>query len=208
VLNPGYSHLNEEFERMRMRLSDPHSRDALGCPVPELQRDMLDMLLRSLRSETLPGPRRLILRSVSWHEARSFIAQHHSHLPPPQGWKFGCGVEDRLGLVGVVVVGRPVARRLDDGATLEITRLCTLAGARNAASLLLGAACRAAQSLGYRRIVTYTLADEEAACCKAAGFLPVADSRGGHWSRRSRRRRDAHPTGAKIRWERRLSPKE
>ncbi|MBW3601007.1 MAG: hypothetical protein KY475_27540 [Planctomycetes bacterium] len=200
-----HSHLDEEFARLRARLFDPASYDARGDPAPDLQRDMLDMLLRSLRSETVPRPRRFRLRSLTWGEARAFIQRHHSHHVPPQGWKFGCGAEDELGLVGVVVVGRPVSRRLDVGATLEVTRLCTLAGARNAASLLLGAACRAAKALGYRRVVTYTLAEEDGTCCRAAGFTRAANTAGGRWSRRSRRRTDAHPTGAKIRWERQLS---
>jgi hypothetical protein len=40
--------------------------------------------------------------------------------------------------------------------------------------------------------VTYTLAEEEGACCKAADFLLIAVSTGGRWSRRSRRPRDVH----------------
>lgn len=97
-------HLDSEFDRMRHRLLDPAAWSA-SCPVPELQRDMLDMLLRSLRSETLGQPGKLLMRPVTWHEARAFIARHHSHHLPPQGWKFGCGIEDRLGLVGVVGTG-------------------------------------------------------------------------------------------------------
>ena len=144
------------------------------------------------------------MRPVTWHEARAFIARHHAHHLPPQGWKFGCGIEDRLGLVGVATVGRPVSRHLDDGQTLEITRLCTLAGAWNAASRLLAAACRASQALGYRRLVTYTLASEDGTCCRAAGFKRVAQSAGGLWSRRRRPRRDRQPLESKIRWERQL----
>jgi hypothetical protein len=106
--------------------------------------------------------------------------------------------------VGVVTVGRPVARHLDDGQTVEVTRLCTLAGAKNAASKLLAAAGRAAQALGYRRIVTYTLSSEDGICCRAAGFKRVAQSAGGRWSRRRRPRRDRHPLEGKIRWERQL----
>jgi hypothetical protein len=147
-------HLDEEFARMRQRLLDPASRDAHGDPLPELQADMLDMLLRSLRSEVLPRPgRRLCVRPVSWAEARAFIRRHHAHHPAPQGWKFGCGVEDALGLVGVVTVGRPVAPRRDYGRTREVTRLCTLAGVKNAASRLLGAACRSGGSALHVRSV-------------------------------------------------------
>ncbi|GLI00644.1 XF1762 family protein [Phytohabitans aurantiacus] len=58
-------------------------------------------------------------------------------------------------LVGVAIVGRPVARHLDDGLTLEVTRVAT-DGHRNACSLLYAAAWHAAKALGYRRLITYT----------------------------------------------------
>lgn len=200
----GHCHLDVEFERMRQRLLEPDSRDKHGSPLPELQRDMLELLVRSLRSQCLFRPARLTVRSVSLSEAKSFVARHHAHAPAPVGWKFGCGIEDALGLVGVVMVGRPVARGLDDGQTLEIIRLCTLAGAGHAASILLGAACRAAKALGYQRIVTYTRRDEEGACCKAAGFQPAASVRGRRWSCKSRPRPDRHEIIDRVRWERRL----
>jgi hypothetical protein len=200
-----HCHLDNEFARMRKRLLDPASRDAHGNPAPQLQRDMLEMLVRSLRSECLLPPRDLKLRAISLSEAQAFVARHHSHSPAPQGWKFGCAIEDRLGLLGVVMVGRPVARHLDDGQTLEVIRLCTLAHAQHVASRLLAAACRAAKALGYRRMVTYTPRDEEGTCCKAAGFVPAAQVKGRRWSCRSRPRRDPHEISDRIRWERRLA---
>lgn len=199
-----YCHLNGEFERMRQRLLEPGARDEFGTPRPELQRDMLEMLVRSLRSECLFRPSRLAVRSISLAEAQAFVTRHHAHALAPVSWKFGCGIDDRLGLVGVVMVGRPVARGLDDGQTLEITRLCTLAGAQHAASILLGAACRAAKALGYRRVVTYTRQDEDGVCCKAAGFTPASTVRGRRWSCKSRPRRDRHEIIDRVRWERLL----
>jgi hypothetical protein len=59
----------------------------------------------------------------------------------------------------VAIVGRPVARHLDDGWTREVTRLCT-DSTPNACSKLYGAAWQAAKSLGYIRLITYTLPDE------------------------------------------------
>nr|WP_236652145.1 XF1762 family protein [Streptacidiphilus neutrinimicus] len=70
-------------------------------------------------------------------------------------------------------MGRPVARHLDDGQTLEVTRTCS-DGVRNANSLLLGAAWRAARALGYTRLVTYTQAEESGASLRAAGWRVVA----------------------------------
>jgi hypothetical protein len=62
-------------------------------------------------------PRMLRVRSIGFAEARSFVARHHAHALPPMGWKFGCGVDDALGLVGVVMVGRPIGRALNDEQT-------------------------------------------------------------------------------------------
>jgi len=103
-------------------------------------------------------------------------------------------------VVGVAIIGRPVARRLDDGYTAEVTRLCT-DGTRNACSLLYGAAWRAARSLGYRRLITYTLPEEGGSSLRGAGWKPVAVTRGGSWSRSGRPRVDMHPTQEKLRWE-------
>lgn len=65
---------------------------------------------------------RLELQPITFPEACEFIRLHHSHHLPPQGWKFGVAVSDGSGIVGVVTVGRPVARYLDNGWTLEIGR--------------------------------------------------------------------------------------
>lgn len=40
---------------------------------------------------------------------------------------------------------------------------------------------------------------------RASGFVPVARSKGGSWSREGRERTDQAPTGRKVRWERGLS---
>ncbi|MFF7532971.1 XF1762 family protein [Streptomyces bobili] len=50
----------------------------------------------------------------------------HRHHARPQGHKFSIGLLDATGTrVGVAIVGRPVARHLDDGWTLEVTRPAT-----------------------------------------------------------------------------------
>lgn len=68
------------------------------------------------------------------------------------------------------MAGRPVARFFDDGLTLEVNRTCT-DGTRNANSMLYGAVRRVAWGMGYRRIITYTQADESGASLRAAGFV-------------------------------------
>ena len=140
------------------------------------------------------------MQPVSYAEACAFIAQHHRHHLPPQGWKFGIAVNNGEKVVGVVTVGRPVARMLDDGVTLEVTRCCT-DGTRNAASVLYGAARRATFALGYKRLITYTLASEPGTSLKTAGWREIGRAGGGSWSREDRKRIDTAPTGQKTLWE-------
>ena len=142
----------------------------------------------------------LSLQPIDYAEACAFVAQHHRHHLPPQGWKWGVAVNDGANVVGVITVGRPVARMLDDGLTLEVTRCCT-DGTRNAASMLYGAAWRAARALGYRRLITYTLVEEPGTSLRAAGWKELYVTAGGSWSRASRKRVDLHPTGQKRLWE-------
>jgi hypothetical protein len=98
----------------------------------------------------------------------------HRHHGPPAGCKFCIGAaDDEDVLRGVVIVGRPVARFLDDGLTLEVTRTAT-DGTRNACSLLYAAAWRAAKPLGYRRLVTYTQSGESGVSLRAAGWRVIA----------------------------------
>jgi len=142
----------------------------------------------------------LELQPVSWKEACEFIKRHHSHHKPPTGWKFGIAVNNGKEVVGVVTVGRPVARHLDDGYTLEVNRCCTN-GTPNAASMLYGAACRASFALGYKRLITYILESEKGTSLKAAGWKVIGVAGGGKWNRKTRPRIDLHPSGQKKLWE-------
>lgn len=138
---------------------------------------------------------------ISFAEANAFVAQHHR---PVAGCKFcvataysGTG-EPRI--AGVALVGRPVARSLDDGFTLEVNRLCT-DGHKNACSMLYAATWRAARALGYRKLITYTLPEEGGSSLRAAGWRLIGAAGGGTWHCPSRPRVDAHPTQQKLRWE-------
>lgn len=143
---------------------------------------------------------RLELQPITFPEAAAFIAAHHRHHLPPIGWKFGIAVNDGERVVGVVTVGRPVARRLDNGWTLEVTRCCT-DGTKHAASMLYGAAWRAAKALGYKRLITFTLASESGTSLRAAGWRDLYTTPGRSWSVPSRPRVDTHPLGQKTLWE-------
>jgi hypothetical protein len=139
---------------------------------------------------------------ITLTDAAAFVKQKHRHHKPPQGGLFAvaCAVDGSEEPCGVAIVGRPVARMSDDGWTAEVTRLCT-DGTPNACSMLYRAAWRAARSLGYRRLITYTLAEEGGASLRASGFTLLGEAGGGSWSRGNRPRVDKHPTQGKLKWE-------
>lgn len=145
----------------------------------------------------------LTIVPMSFAEACAFVARHHRHHKPPVGHLFSIGVaDDAAAVVGVAIIGRPVARRLQDGFTAEVTRSAT-DGTPHANSCLYGAAWRAVKAMGYRRLVTYTQDGESGASLRAAGFLVVAErpARAG-WDMPSRPRVDTHPVGvARTLWE-------
>lgn len=151
---------------------------------------------------------------VTKTQARQFVQEFHRHneAPSPQQVAFAIGLEAAGTLVAVLTAGRPVARLLDDGRTLEVNRTCVRDFHRNANSRLYGACARAAKAIGYRRLVTYTLTEESGASLKASGFTLAAQIKGGSWDRPNQPDRLRHdvtlwgerrqPTmDAKYRWE-------
>ena len=125
---------------------------------------------------------------LSLKEASAFIDELHRHHVPSKGDKFRVGASVGGVLVGVVQVGRPVSRYLDDGETLEVTRLCT-DGTENVCSFLYSRAARIAKEMGYRKIITYILDSESGTSLKASGwFLEDDNCGGGSWDCPSRRR--------------------
>ncbi|GGV33991.1 hypothetical protein GCM10010182_67280 [Actinomadura cremea] len=112
---------------------------------------------------------------VTFRDACGFVQMWHRHHARPVGCKFCIGVADEDNVLrGVAIVGRPVARHLDDGLTLEVTRTAT-DGTRNVNSMLYAAAWKAARALGYRRLVTYTQQGETGASLRAAAWRVVAE---------------------------------
>ena len=145
---------------------------------------------------------RLAPAPITQREAKAFIAEHHRHHRPPVGSVFQVAVARGEKVVGVAMVGRPVARMLDDGWTLEVTRLCTLDGeeAQHAASKLYAMCWRISREMGYRRLGTYTLESERGASLVAAGWRVAHQVRGRSWHCPSRPRVDKHPTVDKTLW--------
>lgn len=142
-----------------------------------------------------------MLVPTTLREASAFVTQHHRHHDAPQGGLFALAVARDNAVVGVAIVGRPIARMSDDGFTAEVTRLCVLDDAQNACSKLYAAAWRAARAMGYRRCVTYTLATETGGSLRGAGWRLIGEAGGGTWSRAGRPRVDTHPLQTKLRWE-------
>lgn len=66
------------------------------------------------------------IRPITFRQACDFVAEHHRHHRPTVGCKFCVGLYDTDKLVGVAICGRPVGRKLDDGFTCEVNRLCPL----------------------------------------------------------------------------------
>lgn len=141
----------------------------------------------------------LEIRPCHLRDAKEYVRQFHRHSIPPVGGKFAISCYDGDRLCGVLISGRPVSRKLDDGETLEIIRCCT-DGTYNACSKLYGAACRIGFDMGYKRIVTYTLASEDGSSVRASGFKFDGEAGGLYWT--GSRRKDYYiaPEEKKNRW--------
>lgn len=140
--------------------------------------------------------------------ANRAVERWHRHHAPTVGHRWSIGCEDESGqLVGVAIAGRPVARMLDDGRSVEVTRLAT-DGTPNACSCLYGAMKRIAAAMGYQRIITYTLTTESGASLRGAGWTEVQrETRARNWNMPGRPRLVAvHTDTPKVRWECSLVP--
>lgn len=137
---------------------------------------------------------------IGVREALRHIQRHHSHHDAPPGASFAAAVARGESVVCVALVGRPVARLLDEQPTVaEVTR-CASDGTLHAASMCLAAARRMALAAGYRRLVSYTLIGEEGTSYRAAGWWItglVAPSQRWH----TRPGRTTRQPGGKVRWE-------
>lgn len=144
---------------------------------------------------------KLQLVPISIGYANEFVRRHHRHHKPAKSLNyFAVAVASGPEVVGVAIIGRPVARLLCDGWTAEVRRVAT-DGTKNACSMLYAASWRAARALGWKRLVTYTLPSECGASLRGAGWTCVGEAGGGSWSRTKRPRVDIHPTQIKLRWE-------
>ena len=134
---------------------------------------------------------------ISLKQANDFVESNHRHHGKAQGCKFCIAVVDEKEAVrGVAIVGRPVSRYEDNGATAEVTRMCT-DGYRNACSFLYGSCAKIARAVGYQKIITYTLAEETGISLKAAAWICKGICGGGNWNAKGRPRTDSRVPGKK-----------
>lgn len=136
---------------------------------------------------------------ITLKQANAFVTDTHRHHGKVAGCKFALGLTDNDKLIGVAICGRPVSRFLDDGLTLEVTRMCT-DGTRNACSMLYAACVRVARDMGYKRVITYTLASETGASLKASNFVDDGIAGGVMWTGKRSGRDNGVPQEMKRRW--------
>lgn len=130
----------------------------------------------------------MIAIPIELKEAQAYINQYHRHHQAAHRDKFRIAASDGDSIIGVIQVGRPVSRILDDGHTLEVLRLCTN-GEKNVCSLLYSRAARIAKEMGYSKIITYILESELGTSLKASGWVLEAENVGGSdWNTPSRPR--------------------
>lgn len=143
----------------------------------------------------------LIAKSISLKDANAFVGENHRHHPPVHRDKFRVSAYDteQKKIVGVVQIGRPVSRALDDGDTVEVVRLCS-DGTRNTCSFLYSRAARISKEMGFKRIITYILESEDGASLKASGWAFQYKTKGHNWSCPSRPRDTKAPTCDKLMW--------
>lgn len=199
--------LAEDAQASRGRSGSPWIRakieQAIGRPLRRVADDDGHLILDYA----------LDVRPVKLSEAKDFVRKHHAHVKPPAGWKFGASIWNGGSTqIGVIMVGRPVSRMLDQkGDTLEVNRLCLNRDLPdplrwNACSQLYAWAAREAEKRGYGRIITYLRDDEDGVSVKAAGWVAEHKSAGGSWDRKDRGRASEN-TVPKIRWAKSLKPK-
>ena len=156
----------------------------------------------------------LVIIPLDLRTSNAYVEEHHRHHKAVVGQKFSIGVENDAKLVGVCICGKPIARKLDDGKTLEARRVCT-DGTKNACSILYGASARIAKDMGYERIITYILESESGTSLKAAGWICTGKAGGTSWNMPSRPREETqitllgeerkYPEQMKTRWEKRFN---
>lgn len=139
-------------------------------------------------------------------QANELISKLHRHHKPVVGHRFSIGLVQNVAgnvsdsLVGAAIIGRPVARAIEQYSVAEVTRLVT-DGTPNACSKLYSAAARICREMGFKKIQTYILDTEPGTSLIASGWKHEIDTSGGDWNHSWRKgRRVDQPMCKKQRW--------
>lgn len=149
----------------------------------------------------------LTVRHMELADANAYVTEYHRHHKAVRGHRFSLACYEDGRLCGVAIVGRPRSRWINQRTTVEVLRLCT-DGTQNACSKLYGACRRAAKALGYDRLITYILEDEDGKSLLASGFSYCYTNKGGSWNQPGRPRTDKAPVRPKQLYEIILNRKE
>lgn len=149
----------------------------------------------------------LTVRHMELADANTYVTEYHRHHKAVRGHRFSLACYEAGRLCGVAIVGRPRSRWINQRTTVEVLRLCT-DGTQNACSKLYGACRRAAKALGYDRLITYILEDEDGKSLLASGFSYCYTNKGGSWNQPGRPRTDKAPVCPKQLYEIILNRKE
>lgn len=157
------------------------------------------------------------IRETTLREANAYVEELHRHHGKVVGHKWSLAAYKDGRLCGVAIVGRPTGRYLDNGSTLEVTRLCT-DGTRNACSALYAACARRAKREGYAKIITFILQSEPGTSLRAAGrTLEAAKAGKPRWNKERYATKPVQlslfpskqpPAEYKQRWAKALNQKE
>jgi hypothetical protein len=129
---------------------------------------------------------------ITLREANAFVKKHHRHAGKARGHRWSLGAVANGKIIGVVLVGNPKPRPLNDGWTADANRVCTSSDApKNTGSFLYGRAWRVWQAMGGRRMITYTLPSESGASLRGVGWKLLGVRKG--------RKSTANPWGSSER---------
>lgn len=146
-------------------------------------------------------------------QANDLVAKLHRHHKPVVGHRYSIGAEVHGNLIGAIIVGRPVARHVDQVRVFEVTRLVTDEAwtTSNPCSFLYARAARVAEAMGATSIQTYTPAVRGGGSLRAAGWTmeaTVTPSEHG-WNSRAHKAdmplfglQEETVQGPKVRWRR------
>lgn len=149
----------------------------------------------------------LLIKPITLKQANEIIEKWHRHHKPVVGHRFSIAAFDfeTKKIKGIAVVGRPVARKVDQYDVAEVTRLVT-DGAKNACSFLYSACARICKEMGFYKIQTYILESEPGTSLIASGWQFKSIAGGGDWNCNARKnRRTDQPQIKKKRYEKILN---